>query len=113
MKLKSTVLCFLGFVIFLSSNAQKSKAILSGGLNLANVSITDNGNVDDAKTLASFQVGIIGDLNVGEFFAVQPGILLTGKGSKTQDGSPSDANYFKATSNPLYIELPVNFVFKG
>jgi len=99
------------FVIVL--NAQKSGAILRGGLNLANVSVTDNGKVDDAKMLASFQVGIIGDLNVSDFFAIQPGFLVTGKGSKTQDGEPSDANYFKATTNPIYLEVPVNFVFKG
>jgi hypothetical protein len=109
-KLSLVSLSFL-FVIVIS--AQKSSAILRGGLNLANVSITDNGKVDDAKMLASFQVGIIGDVNVSDFFAIQPGILVTGKGSKTQDGDPSDANYFKATTNPIYIEVPVNFVFKG
>ena len=103
----------LSFLFFIVVNAQKSSAILRGGLNLANVSITDNGKVDDAKMLASFQVGIIGDVNVSDFFAIQPGILVTGKGSKTQDGDPSDANYFKATTNPIYIEIPVNFVFKG
>jgi hypothetical protein len=103
----------LSFLFFIVVSAQKSSAILRGGLNLANVSITDNGKVDDAKMLASFQVGIIGDVNVSDFFAIQPGILVTGKGSKTQDGDPSDANYFKATTNPIYIEIPVNFVFKG
>ena len=103
----------LSFLFFIVVNAQKSSAILRGGLNLANVSITDNGKVDDAKMLASFQVGIIGDVNVSDFFAIQPGILVTGKGSKTQDGDPSDANYFKATTNPIYIEIPVNLVFKG
>jgi hypothetical protein len=103
----------LSFLFVIVIYAQKSSAILRGGLNLANVSITDNGKVDDAKMLASFQVGIIGDVNVSDFFAIQPGILVTGKGSKTQDGDPSDANYFKATTNPIYIEVPVNFVFKG
>jgi len=101
------------FFILLTSNAQKSTAILRGGVNLANVSITDDGRIDDAKALASFQVGFIGDINIAEFFAFQPGLLVSGKGSKTQTGSETDANYFKATSNPIYIEVPLNFVFKA
>lgn len=103
----------LSFLFLVVIHAQKSAAIFRGGLNLANVSITDNGKVDDAKMLTSFQVGIIGDVNVTDFLAIQPGIVVTGKGSKTQDGDPSDANYFKATTNPIYIEVPVNLVFKA
>ncbi len=99
------------FFILLTASAQK--AILRGGINLANVSITENGRIDDAKTLTSFQAGFIGDINLGEFIALQPGILVTGKGSKTQSGNETDANYFKATSNPIYIEIPLNLVFKA
>jgi hypothetical protein len=111
--MKKFILLILPLFILLSANAQKSSAILKGGLNLANVSITENGRIDDAKTLTSFQVGIIGDFNLCDFIALQPGLLFTGKGSKTQSGDPADANYFKATSNPMYIEVPLNFVFKA
>jgi len=112
MKQKLSLLS-LGVLFILVGQAQKSRAILRGGLNLANVSVTDNGKVDDAKMLTSFQVGIISDLNVSDFVAIQPGLLVTGKGSKTQDGTPSDANYYKATTNPIYLEVPVNLIFKG
>ncbi len=95
-----------------SSKEQKSSAILRGGVNLANVSVTDNGGIDDAKMLTSFQVGIIGDINITSFLALQPGIVFTGKGSKTQRGKEGDAGFFRATSNPYYIEVPVNLVFK-
>jgi hypothetical protein len=98
--------------ILLNINAQKSSLILRGGLNLANVTISENGRVDDAKTLSSFQAGIIGDLSLGKFVSLQPGLLVTGKGSKTQSGEPSDANYYKATTNPIYLEVPLNLVFK-
>ena len=111
--MKKFILFILPLFILLSANAQKSSAILRGGLNLANVSITESGRIDDAKTLTSFQVGIIGDFNLSDFIALQPGLLVTGKGSKTQSGDPADANYFKATSNPIYIEVPLNFVFKA
>ena len=111
--MKKLILLILPSLILLSTNAQKTSAILKGGLNLANVSVTDNGRIDDAKTLASFQVGIIADISLCKYAALQPGLLLTGKGTKTQDGDPSDANYFKATTNPLYLEVPLNLVFKG
>ncbi len=111
--MKKFILLILPLFILLSANAQKSSAILRGGLNLANVSITESGRIDDAKTLTSFQAGITGDLNLSDFIALQPGLLVTGKGSKTQSGDPTDANYFKATSNPIYIEVPLNLVFKA
>ncbi len=111
--MKKFILLILPLFILLSANAQKSSAILRGGLNLANVSITESGRIDDAKTLTSFQAGIIGDFNLSDFIALQPGLLVTGKGSKTQSGDPTDANYFKATSNPIYIEVPLNLVFKA
>lgn len=113
MKKGKLIFCLaLGTLIIVSANAQKSSAILRGGINLANVSVTDNGGIDDAKMLTSFQVGIIGDLNITSFLALQPGVVFTGKGSKTQSGNESDANFYRATSNPYYVEVPVNLVFK-
>jgi len=94
-------------------HAQNSSAFLKGGLNLANVSYNNNGNIDDANMLLSFHAGIQGDLPITSFLSLQPGLLFTGKGSKTQSGNTSDANYYRATTNPLYIELPVNLVFKA
>ena len=111
--MKKLFFLILPSFILLTANAQKSTAILRGGLNLANVSITENGRIDDANMLASFQVGIIGNINLADFVALQPGLLVTGKGTKSQDGNPSDANYFKATTNPIYLEVPLTLVFKG
>jgi hypothetical protein len=112
-KVKLCLFAVAGSLFFISAHAQKkSSAILRGGVNLANVSVKDNGGIDDAKMLTSFQVGIIGDLNITSFLALQPGILFTGKGTKSQSGNEGDANYFRATSNPYYVEMPVNLVFK-
>ena len=108
-----TMICSFAMLLFaIGAYAQQSAVYLKGGLNLANVSTTSNGRIDDANTLASFHVGFMGDLPVGKFFAIQPGLLFTGKGAKTQTGQPGDSYYYKATSNPLYVELPVNFVVK-
>jgi hypothetical protein len=90
----------------------KSSVIIKAGLNSANISVTDDGHVENAKSLKSFHVGVIGDLHLASILSFQPGILLSGKGSKTQSGNSSDANYFKATTNPLYLEIPANLVLK-
>ena len=94
------------------SNAQKSNSYLKAGVNLANVSYNSNGNIDDANMLTSFQAGLLFDLPINSFVSVQPGFLFTGKGSKTQSGNVSDPNYYRASSNPYYIELPLNLVLK-
>jgi Outer membrane protein beta-barrel domain len=100
-------------VLSVSARAQKASAIVRAGINFANVSVTNSGNVDDAKMLTSFQAGIIADLPFGKFVSLQPGLLFTGKGSKTQSGDPSEANYYKATTNPYYIEIPATLVLKA
>lgn len=89
-----------------------SQVIFRGGVNLANVTITNDGDIDNNKMITSFQVGIIGDLKIASSIYFQPGIVFTGKGSKTSAGKTTDPNYFVATSNPYYIEIPANFIFK-
>ena len=83
---------------------------IKGGLNLANITTSADGRVDEAKMLTSFHAGIMNDMPLGDAFSFQAGLMLTGKGSKTEINTTS-VNY-KLTSNPLYLELPVNFVFK-
>ena len=109
---KRLVYLFILSSISVVSFAQSSVAWLKGGVNFANVSYNSNGEVDDANLLTSFHVGIMGDITIAKVFAIQPGILFTGKGAKIQSGNPSDLTYYKATTNPLYIELPVNAVIK-
>lgn len=105
--MKKTTLALFALLVFgIGVQAQKSAAILRGGVNLANVSNNDEGGYDDNRMLTSFQVGVIGDLNITEFLAIQPGILYTGKGIKWEN------NTQKLQLNPRYIEVPVNLVFK-
>ena len=112
MKMKIVFLACTAIILFSNLSAQKSTAILKGGVNFANVSINDDGDIDDAKSLTSFQVGIVGDLYIAPFLSFQPGVLFTGKGTKTEFGSTDDATYYRATTNPYYIEIPANLVFK-
>ena len=106
------LLVVLFTVVTASCAFSQSRAIIKAGVNLANVSVTDNGNIDDANTLTSFQVGMLGDIHVAGLLYFQPGILFTGKGSKIEIGRPDENLYVKQTTNPLYIEVPANLVIK-
>jgi hypothetical protein len=88
---------------------------LKGGVNFANISTSSSGTVDEANMLTAFHVGIVGDIPLATAFSFQPGILLNSKGSKTEiyaNNSNTSDNYYKLKTNPLYIEIPANFVFK-
>jgi hypothetical protein len=110
--MKITLISFFAAILLISTTTNAQSPRIVAGVNLANVSVTDNGKVDDAKMLTSLHVGVIGDFHLGSIVYLQPGIIYTGKGTKTESGDPSSANYSRATSNPSYIEVPVNLVFK-
>ncbi len=108
MRTKTIFSPFLLIFISAVSHAQVFKA----GVNLANVSITNDGDIDENRAIVSFHAGFSGDVRLTDILYLQPGILLTGKGSKTESGDPNGSTWFRATSTPLYIEVPVNLVFK-
>lgn len=95
-----------------TSNAQKGQ--FRAGLNLANVSVTDNGRVNESNQLSTFQVGVLTDIPLGgNFLVLQPGVLYTSKGAKVERGTEGSAGYFKQTFNPRYIEVPLNLLVKA
>lgn len=96
-----------------SAAVQAQSARFQGGVNLANVSVTSGGRVNEASRLTSFQVGVIGDFKLSDVLYLQPGLLYTGKGSKVQNGTPGTNGYYRQSFNPYYIELPVNLVAKA
>lgn len=87
---------------------------IQGGLNLANISTGNNGETQDNKTLATFNVGAMGRFGISKVFDIEAGLLFTGKGAKSETyfTNATDDNYVKAKFNPYYIELPVNAVVK-
>lgn len=112
MKLKhlfaGTALLVIGF----TSSAQHGQ--LRGGINLANVSVTEGGRVDQANQLTSFQVGVLTDISLGtNLLALQTGLLYTGKGSQVQKGTAGQAGYLKQTFNPRYVEVPATLLVKA
>ena len=102
----------IALFVLLSGSMAANSQILKGGVNFANVTTTNDGSIDEATRVNSFQVGLLMNIKFLPFISFQPGILFTGKGSKTQSGETTDATFYRATSNPYYIEIPANFVFK-
>lgn len=113
--MKMKLLCLAIVAASISTvSAQNSSVFIKAGYNMANISVTESGNIDEARMLSSFHVGLQGDIPViKNILSIQPGILFTGKGAKFQQGSTSDASYYRESTNPMYIEVPVNVVVKA
>lgn len=94
------------------TSANEGNFIIRGGVNYANISVTENGRVDEANNFTSFHVGLAFDIPLTAGLSFQPGATYTGKGAKTQVGREGENFYYKASSNPMYLEIPVNFVGK-
>ncbi len=114
MKLKALFAASAVLSIFSTPVFAQSSGQLRAGINLANVSTNNNGRVDDANSITSFQIGFIGDVPLaGKFLSLQPGIVFTGKGSKIENGVEGQfIEYYRQSSNPFYIEVPVNLILK-
>lgn len=85
---------------------------IKAGYNNANLSIDDDGTVEDKNSVSSFHAGIYLDLPLAPVFSIQPGLMVSGKGAKYTVGDKSSANWYEAKTNPIYLELPVNAVGK-
>ena len=82
---------------------------VKAGLNLANVNYSEEGL--DTKMLVTFQAGVVADINISDHLAIQPGLLLVGKGFKSEVELFGET--FKTTANPMYLQVPVNLLYKG
>ena len=112
MKQKLILIPIFLLSIAISTQAQKSRAIIRAGINSANITITNDGDVDENNSLTSFQAGVIVDFPLASIISIQPGILFTGKGSKTEQGDPNGSTWRRATTNPWYIEISVHVIFR-
>jgi len=92
----------------------KSQIYLQGGVNLANISTSNSGATQKNNMLTTFNAGIMGRSNSTEPIALEAGLLLEGRGAKadTYLTSSTTDNYVKTKFNPLYLELPVNFLIR-
>lgn len=108
--MKKTLIVFsLLLAVAQSSNAQ---VYVQGGLNLANITKTSDGQTEDNNILTTFNVGILGQYNLLPTLSLESGVIFTGQGSKAETYFNNNSNYVKTRFNPYYIQVPLNAVFK-
>ncbi|MEP6628611.1 MAG: outer membrane beta-barrel protein [Ginsengibacter sp.] len=91
-----------------------SQVYVQGGVNFANISNSKSGTVEDNNMLTTFNAGILGRFGLSSIVDFESGLILSGQGSKADSyfTSSRDDNYVKAKFNPIYLQLPLNFVVK-
>ena len=91
-----------------------SQTYVQGGVNLANITKTASGQTQDNNMLTTFNAGLMHRFNIVSAFAIESGIMVDGRGAKTNTyfTSSRDDNYVKSKFNPLYLEIPLNAVVK-
>ncbi len=91
-----------------------SQVYVQGGVNFANISNSKSGNVEKNNMLITFNAGLLGRFGLSSIVDFESGLILSGQGSKAETyfTSSQDDNYVKAKFNPLYLQLPLNFVVK-
>ena len=103
---------FLGLVLTTAvALSTKAQVYVQGGLNLANITKTKDGQTEKNNILPSFNVGILGRLDLDPMFALESGVLLTGHGSKAETYF-TNGDYVKTKFNPFYLQVPLNAVVK-
>jgi hypothetical protein len=90
----------------------KAQVYIQGGLNLANITKTNDGQTEKNNILPSFNVGILGRLDLSPAFDLESGVLFTGHGSKAETYFNGGSDYVKTRFNPVYIQVPLNAVVK-
>lgn len=93
----------------------KAQFYIQGGVNLANITKTTNGQTEDNNMLTTFNAGVLGRFGLSKVVDLETGLLFTGRGSKAEtyftSGNTTD-NYVKTKFNPYYIEVPLNLVLR-
>lgn len=83
-----------------------------GGVNMQNLNGTDsNGDKLENDLLIGFHAGINVMIPIAPEFYFQPGLLFSTKGAKNEDVVLGTT--LTTTTNLSYIELPINFVYRG
>jgi Outer membrane protein beta-barrel domain len=104
---------FLGLLLTTTvALSSKAQVYVQGGLNLANITKTNDGQTEKNNILPSFNVGILGRLPITSMFSLESGALLTGHGSKAETYFNGGTDYVKTRFSPLYIQVPLNAVLK-
>ncbi len=108
------LLIVLVITVLSSSLAMAQKTYIQAGVNLANITKTENGQTQNNNTLTSFNVGIMHSFGLSPFVDLETGLLFEGRGAKAETyfTSATDNNYSKSKFNPYYFQVPLNILLK-
>ncbi len=98
-------------IIFVSAKVNAQSFYLQGGVNLANISTSNDGSSQKSNTLTTFNAGFMNRFDTSGVIGFEAGLLFTGRGAKAE-ADLGGGDYVKAKFNPLYIELPVNVLVR-
>lgn len=104
---KLFLLAFLAFA-FLSSNAQKAKFGIKAGVNIANFT-GDTGSLGSLSSRMGFAGGVFAEVNLGSKFTLQPELLYSSQGTKSQMVVNIDGTNYDVTTKIKisYINIPI------
>ena len=109
-----TKLLFIISILFLSATLTTAQGVkkaslgILGGVNFQNLNGKDfNGDKLENKLILGFHAGANVMIPIAPEFYFQPGVLFSTKGAKHEE------NALTTTVNLSYIEVPLNFVYRG
>lgn len=106
MKSKVLLLALATTALSLASKAQdKTTFGVRAGVNFQNLNGELGGDDLDLDMKTGFHIGVNAEIPVASEFFLQPGLLFSTKGAKSDDGGDTKWNI-------SYIEIPINFLYK-
>ena len=102
LKLLASLFFLIGISQISLAQASDAKIGIKGGVNFSNLYTQD---VDDSNMLTGFNLGLFAKVPITNFFAIQPEIYYTGKGSELTYNNLFANGTAKFKLN--YIEVPI------
>lgn len=108
-------------ILFVISSLEKVSAQskvrfgLKGGVNFADMKYEPKDNTNgmpNSNSLTSYHIGLVADMPLTGFLSVQPGVMLNSIGTKAEYKNSTLGDYTMKV-NPVYVDIPVNLLFKA
>ncbi|HTC00198.1 MAG TPA: porin family protein [Ferruginibacter sp.] len=107
--MKKIIIVLLAIAV-ISITTINAQTYLQGGLNIANISTSNDGQTQSSNAIASFNAGFMGRFGISDFFDLEAGALFTGQGAKSVTNYGT--NTITTTFRPYYVQVPLNAVVK-
>jgi hypothetical protein len=106
MKTKICALALAAIALVTDARAQESTTFgLRAGVNFQNLTGEIGGNDLENKLKTGFHIGVNAEIPIAPEFYLQPGVLFSTKGAKSDEDDD-------VKTNISYVEVPINFLFK-